>query len=210
MDSALLLRNRSVHRVVVGVPEGHTHVRARIETSSGDVIMLQEATLAALCRAYVDVTTHPRKHAVELVSASLTDGKDGFAQWQLLEAATAEEQLRAELAAPPPSVPDDAESAFVETQPEVAPLGPDGTTSDGPLGPTPLASAPGDVTMPVPREQLLGPEGMKTDHGRPEADDLELDAAEADDGPVFGDTPTLHSKPRAKAKRRKSKDRGKK
>ena len=213
MDSALLLRNRSVHRLVVGVPEGHTHVRARIETSSGDVITLQEATLAALCRAYVDVTTHPQKQAVELVSSALTDGKDGFAQWQLLEAVSEEADLRRELAAPPPAVPEDAESAFVETQPQTAPLGPDGTTSDGPLSssPLPLASAPGDVTMPVPREQLLAASAMKTDQGQPEEDDdLDFDDDEEDDGPVFGDTPTLHSKPRKASPKRKSKGRGKK
>ncbi len=201
MDSALLLRNRSVQRVVVGVPEGHAHVRARIETATGDVITLQEATLAALCRAFVDVSTHPRRHAVELISAPVTDGKAGFAQWQLLEAATAEEELRRELAEAPPT-PLEPEESF----------GPDGTTSDGPLdqSPPPLASAPGDVTMPVRREELLEASAMKTDHGQADADgadDLELD--EVDDGPVFGDTPTLHSRPKTKGGRSK-KGRGKK
>jgi hypothetical protein len=209
-----LLRNRSVQRIVVGIPEGHQHVRARIETAAGDVITLQEATLAALCRAYIDVTTHPRRHAVELVSAPLTDAKEGFASWQLLEASTAEEELRRELAAPPPEPPADAESAFAETQPEAIALGPEGTTSDHPLDrtPSPLASAPGDVTMPVRRSDLIAAVAMGTGHGTPdeEADGLELDEhEEVDDGPVFGDTPTLHSKPRGKGGKRKKRGRGK-
>jgi len=214
MDSALLLRNRSVHRLVVGVPEGDTQVRARIETSSGDVITLQGATLAALCRAYIDVTTHPQRHAVELVSVPLSDTKDGLSPWQLLEAATDEEDLRRELAAPPPEVPEEAppadpEVAFLDTEPSTSPLGPDGTTSDGPLDVSPhrLASSPGDVTMPVSRSELsAATAGRATPEDEP--DDLELD--DADDGPVFGDTPTLHSKPRGKRGKAKKKGRAKK
>lgn len=190
MDWGLLLRNRSVSRVVVGVPEGHVHVRARIETESGDVITLQEATLAALCRAYMDISTHPSRHAVELRSAPVAGGKEGFAPQQLLEVPSDEHALRAELAQPPPDV--------LAAEPSLGPL----DTTDEPMGGTPPVIAdPGEVTAPHARGR--GPvtvSVLRTDHGAAD-DDVELEAVEeeeeeeADDGPVFGDVPTHHSKP---------------
>ncbi len=203
MDWGLLLRNRSVSRVVVGVPEGHVHVRARIETESGDVITLQEATLAALCRAFMDVTTHPSRHAVELRSAPVAGRKDGFAPHQLLEVPTDEVALRAELAAAPPP-PMDAAPGY----------GPDGTASGDPFAGTPGPVAePGEVTAPHKARGPVTTSVLKTDHGQPDdVDDVELEAVdEADDGPVFGNVPTLHSKPdgtkatRPKRKRKRKK-----
>ena len=185
----MLLRNRSVVRLLVGVPEGHEHIRARIETASGDVITLQEATLAALCRAYMDVSTHPRRRAVELRSAPVEDRKHGFAVHQLIEVAVAEGLVRAELAGPPPA-------------PAVSPMSPaaeDTGISHPAPPPEELVSAPADTTFPHSREQLE--EARAAVAARvvvEEVDDLELDdPEEVDDGPVFGDVPTLHSKPRS-------------
>jgi hypothetical protein len=98
MNRSLLLRNRAVARIVVGIPEDHEHLRARIESASGDVITLQEATLAALVRAYVDIKTHPNLLAVELRSELIEARKPGFAEHQLLEVGASQEALRAELA----------------------------------------------------------------------------------------------------------------
>lgn len=191
MNSNMLLRNRSVVRLLVGVPEGHEHIRARIETASGDVITLQEATLAALCRAYMDVSTHPRRRAVELRSAPVEDRKDGFAVHQLIEVVADEGAMRTELASPPP-------------EPPVSPMSPaaeDTGISHPAPGPDDLVSAPREDTRPHRREEIQAArDALKTDHGVPEEpDDLELDDPEesVDDGPVFGDVPTLHSKPRS-------------
>ncbi len=191
MNSNMLLRNRSVVRLLVGVPEGHEHIRARIETAAGDVITLQEATLAALCRAYMDVSTHPRRRAVELRSAPVEDRKDGFAVHQLIEAAAEEGAVRAELASPPPE--------------PVSPMSPDaedtGITLPAP-DPALLVSAPADTTFPHSREQIEAARASlraAQAEATEEVDDLELDEPEesVDDGPVFGDVPTLHSKPRS-------------
>ena len=195
MDFDLLLRNRGVARLVVGIPEGHEHIRARIETTAGDVITLQEATLAALVRAYLAISTHPQRHAIELVSTAVPDGKAGFAEHQLLEATTDEATLRAELAAAPVAATGASNSA-------PASMSPDASFADVP-GPT---SEPGDTTAPHRASEVAAAAAaMLTDHGRPDLqDDLELDEPddvelqEVDDGPVFGDVPTHHSKPKAK------------
>ena len=163
MDFHLLLRNRHVARVVVGIPEGHEHIRARIESDGGDVITLQEATLAALVRAYLSVSTHPQRKAVELRSMAVEESKQGFAMHQLMEVPSEEASLRIELATVP-------ESQDTEPPPMPPPTN-HGVSAD--LG--------GDLV---------------TQHGSPdEGDDLELDELEEDDGPVFGDIPTHHSKP---------------
>ena len=47
----------------------------------------EEATLANLVRAYVEIKTHPQRESVRLVGRELAEGerKKGFAEWQLLE-----------------------------------------------------------------------------------------------------------------------------
>jgi len=185
MDSDLLLRNRSVQRLVVGVPDGHQHLRARIHTDSGDVVTLQEATLAALCRAYLGISTHPHRLALEMVSSPVPNGKEGFARYQLLEVNSDEAALRQELASPPPG-----SSSSQREAPE---------DDGGSLTADPFTSSPYDTTQPHHRNSLQVPEAaLKTDHGLTEdLSELELDEPEdtEDDGPVFGDIPTLHSKP---------------
>ena len=158
-DFHLLLRNRHVSRVLVGVPAEHQHIRARIETAGGDVITIQEATLAAIARAYLAVSTHPTRSAVELRATEVSARKDGFAEVQLMETDADEAALRLELAAAPPEPPQDA--------------------PDPPTRPMPRAAEP------------------QTDHAAPvrEEADLDLDEPIEDDGPVFGDIPTQHSRP---------------
>jgi hypothetical protein len=172
MDFNLLLRNRGVHRVLVGVPEGGDRLAARIETASGDVVTLEESTLAALARAYLHVTTHPTARAVELVATAVRDRKDGFGEIQLLDAGTDEGVVREELASgPTPAM----------QEPPTHP----------PAAPTP---------MPLPA-RAAAPAALATEHGRPphdETDDLDLELDDAEEEPIFGDVPTHHSKPRTK------------
>ncbi len=170
MDFNLLLRNREVLRVLVGVPDGHQHLRARVETAAGDVITLQEATLAALARAYLQITTHPTLQAVELRAEAVATRKDGFAEFQLLDTTTPEAEVRKELA----------------SRPAAPPL----SDSGAGLAPVSAPSLSGDAPQTAIGEDLW------TDHGSgltDETDDLELD--EAEDEPVFGDVPTHHSRP---------------
>lgn len=170
MDFNLLLRNREVLRVLVGVPDGQEHLRARIETAAGDVITLQEATIAALARAYLQITTHPTLQAIELRAEAVDTRKTGFAEFQLLDTSTPEEEIRQELASRPAAPP------LSDTGAGLAPVSQSGSSS---------ASS-----------QSLAPADLWTEHGGHDADhgdSLELD--EADGPPVFGDVPTHHSRP---------------
>jgi hypothetical protein len=82
-----VIRTWDVKRVLLGVPEGHKHLRVFIELKDGEVIVLQEATIAAIVRSYIVVKTHPVKEAVELLGKEIpeTGRKKGFASWQLIE-----------------------------------------------------------------------------------------------------------------------------
>ena len=79
----MLLRNEEVLAILAGVPRGHKHVRFVLETSSGRIV-LQEATVAALVRAYVSIKTHPARRAIELRQRK-GKWKEGYAEFQLLE-----------------------------------------------------------------------------------------------------------------------------
>jgi len=82
-----ILANADIAEIVLAQPTGHRHLRATIRLHSGAEIVLQEATVANLVRAYVGVKTHPQKVSCRLVGRELseTERKDGFAIWQLLE-----------------------------------------------------------------------------------------------------------------------------
>lgn len=76
-----------VAEVELAVPPGHQHLRARLGLADGTVLVLQEATLANLVRAYVSLKTHPTRRSVVLRGVALAEQerKPGFAAWQLLE-----------------------------------------------------------------------------------------------------------------------------
>ena len=82
------LATSDVLALEVAVPAGHRHLRAVLELRDGSELELQEATLAALVRAYVMIKTDPLRQRTRLVGRSLgaEEGKSGFAAWQLLEA----------------------------------------------------------------------------------------------------------------------------
>ncbi|RMH43611.1 MAG: hypothetical protein D6694_06810 [Gammaproteobacteria bacterium] len=73
--------------IEVAVPEGHRHLRARLTLADGRVLVLQEATLAALARAWVDIKADPLRRSCRLVGRHLAEGegKPGYARWQLRE-----------------------------------------------------------------------------------------------------------------------------
>ncbi len=82
-----MIRTWDVKRVLLGVPEGHKHLRAFIQLKDGEVIALQEATIAAIFRGYIEIKTHPVKEAVELLGKEIPEAerKQEFASWQLIE-----------------------------------------------------------------------------------------------------------------------------
>ena len=65
-----------------------------IRARDGTVIVLHEATIAAIVRAYIDIVTRPRRVAVRMLSVRLGERKRGYAEWQLLEAGFDEEALK--------------------------------------------------------------------------------------------------------------------
>jgi len=77
--------NDGISRILMGVPEDHSHLRTIIETNKGETLVFQEATIAALVRAYTDIKTHPRKTGVELALKELESTKTGYAPFQLME-----------------------------------------------------------------------------------------------------------------------------
>ena len=87
MSNQRVLANAEIAEIVLAPPTGHRHLRASIRLHSGDEIVLQEATVANLVRAYVGIKTHPQRAGCRLVGRELSEAerKDGFAVWQLLE-----------------------------------------------------------------------------------------------------------------------------
>lgn len=86
--------NRDVVRVVGFIPRGHAHLRLVIELKD-QTIVLQEATIAAIVRAYVDILTHPTRKAVELVNTQFVKDvrKRGYAEYQLIETTRSEDEI---------------------------------------------------------------------------------------------------------------------
>jgi hypothetical protein len=84
-ESAVVLRNADVTEIVAEMPEGHLHIRTTVQLADGSSIIFQEATVAAMVRAYVAVKTDPVCSRVVLKGRAVPGRKDGFAEWQLME-----------------------------------------------------------------------------------------------------------------------------
>jgi len=81
----MIIHNEDVKEVTAEIPEGHRHLRTMIVLNDGTEFVFQEATVANLVRAYLTVKTHPVKSKVTLKGMSLSERKDGYAEWQLVE-----------------------------------------------------------------------------------------------------------------------------
>ncbi|PLX80149.1 MAG: hypothetical protein C0615_01635 [Desulfuromonas sp.] len=83
----MVFANSDIASIELAVPDGHKHLRAAIRLHDGGELVLSEATIANLLRAYVTVKTHPQKESVVLTGKLLAEDerKGGFAKWQLLE-----------------------------------------------------------------------------------------------------------------------------
>ncbi len=89
-----ILRNKDVKFIIAFIPPGHRHVRVVLGFDD-EVIVLQQATIDALIRAYAEVALHPRRVAVKLINKRLSkhERKEGFSEYQLLEVSEGEEQV---------------------------------------------------------------------------------------------------------------------
>jgi hypothetical protein len=85
MTDTRIVRNEDVAEIRVEIPPGHRHLRTSVRLTDGTEWVFQEATLANLVRAYVDVKTHPLRRAMKLVGRIVPEPKQGYAAWQLLE-----------------------------------------------------------------------------------------------------------------------------
>jgi len=81
----MIIRNEDIRELIVEVLEGHRHIRTTILFQDGREWVLQEATIANLVRAYIIIRTHPTIAKVKLEGRRLTETKEGYADWQLLE-----------------------------------------------------------------------------------------------------------------------------
>ncbi len=81
----MIVRNEDVREVRVETPEGHRHLRTTLVFQDGEELVLQEATVANIVRAFITVKTHPAVGHITLKGRRLTERKEGYAEWQLLE-----------------------------------------------------------------------------------------------------------------------------
>ncbi len=81
----MVIANEEIKQLVAEIPAGHKHLRTTIVLHDGREFTFQEATVANLVRAYITVKTHPVMTRVRLDGKKLSQRKDGYAEWQLLE-----------------------------------------------------------------------------------------------------------------------------
>jgi len=82
---ATIYGTEDVTRLVAEIPEGHSHLRTTLTLADGSSMTFQEATVAAIVRAYVAVKTDPLCSRVALKGRKVSVRKDGYAGWQLME-----------------------------------------------------------------------------------------------------------------------------
>jgi hypothetical protein len=81
----MVIHNEDIREITAEIPDGHKHLRTTIVLQDGTEMMFQEATIANLVRAYITMKTHPVKRKVILKGKRLTERKEGYAEWQLIE-----------------------------------------------------------------------------------------------------------------------------
>ncbi len=88
-----IYRNEDVVEIIAAIPNGHYHVRFLVRFKDQE-ILLQEATVAAIVRAYVLTALHPIRRGIILRRRVLgkESRKKGFASAQLIEEHGSEEE----------------------------------------------------------------------------------------------------------------------
>lgn len=85
-------RNEDLEAVIAAIPRGHYHIRLAIITKD-QVIVLHEATIAGIVRAYINIAAHPLKKAIALFRKELQVRKHGYAKHQLVEEELGEDAI---------------------------------------------------------------------------------------------------------------------
>ena len=80
----MVIANEEVKLLTTEIPIGHKHLRTTIELHDGRTFTFQEATIANLVRAYIEVKTHPVVTSVSYIGRTLSARKHGYAEWQLI------------------------------------------------------------------------------------------------------------------------------
>jgi len=88
------IRNAQVQRILLGVPRNHKHLRAVLELTNGTKLVLHEATLASIVRAFLSAKLNPVQDAVELIGTKLMERRAGFAEYQLLATEKASKRVK--------------------------------------------------------------------------------------------------------------------
>jgi hypothetical protein len=91
-DKVIVLKNSDVKRVICLIPKKHRHIRLILEYDNVKLV-LQEATISAIVRSFIDLKHHPTRRAVELVSKRLSSRKEGYADHQLVESGRSEDEV---------------------------------------------------------------------------------------------------------------------
>lgn len=97
MKKVTHLSTHDVNRLLFGIPATHKHYRLALITRDDDCLVLSEALVAAIARAYVSIKTHPLRASIEMASRPLQSPKADFASYQLLETETDSSAIQLEL-----------------------------------------------------------------------------------------------------------------
>ncbi|MEM0027114.1 MAG: hypothetical protein QXT53_04845 [Ignisphaera sp.] len=84
--------NSDVLKIIGFIPPSHRHMRLAIFFKD-QTIVLQEATVAAIARTYLNIVAHPTKKAVECIQMKVDNRKPGYAEFQLIESSRSEEEI---------------------------------------------------------------------------------------------------------------------
>jgi len=78
--------NDRVKEILAAIPRGHTHLRLAL-IFDDQVIILHEATVAAIVRTYINIVLHPSKRGIRLRGRCMSsdERKHGYARYQLIE-----------------------------------------------------------------------------------------------------------------------------
>lgn len=84
--------NQDVLEIIAAIPEGHYHTRFILKLKD-QIIVLQEATVAGLLRAFALTALHPTRKGIILKNKLVKqEKKHGFAKYQLIEIPDSEEE----------------------------------------------------------------------------------------------------------------------
>ncbi len=81
----MIIHNEDIRELRAEIPDGHRHLRTTMILQDGTELVFQEAAIASLVRAYVNVKTHPLRNNITLKGKKIAERKDGYAEWQLVE-----------------------------------------------------------------------------------------------------------------------------